>query len=311
MALVTRPLRFYKNDNTKPLANPMRRWFYHYLLGGLVVGAGACAAGGYQLAAWEAAWHPCRGDRMCSAGVLEILMILPFNYVSHAFGRACESTYIPEYFHGALIKAIAWWYGVSLLEERTEEFRTLQDFFVRKWKDGERKVSSTPVVSPSDGVVLSVQEDITDDILLQVKGTTYSVRRLFHAPLEPVVESKKRVAVALHLRTQDYHHVIAPSFFTCKETVYIPGALLPHTPAGYHWIPSVLPLNERVVLLGRWGNDGSDKRPRGVMAIALVGRTLTGRIALHFDQRIVTNFLKPPKLCCTQTVREGTSAWER
>ncbi|CBH14508.1 phosphatidylserine decarboxylase, putative [Trypanosoma equiperdum] len=292
MASLTRQLRFYKNDTTRPFTNPMRRWLYHYLFGGAIIGGAVYVGGRYQLAAWEATRHPEGGTRLCSVGMLEMLMLFPFNYISHICGRISENECLPSSFHRAVIAAIIWWYGMDAPRGKEREYKTLQEFFVRRWEDGERRVATSPVVMPSDGVVLSVQEDVVDDQLLQVKGVTYSVRRLFHSPLGTVAEGNRRIAVALHLRTQDYHHVVTPCLFTCKEVVYIPGALLPHTPAGYHWIPSVLPLNERVVLLGSWTDEHSAS---GNMGLALVGGTLTGRIVLHLDQRIKTNFLAPPE----------------
>lgn len=291
MATFTRRLCFYKNDATRAYTNPMRRWVYHYLFGGLVLGGGAYVAGQYQLAGWEAARHPDSGNRLCSTATLEMLLLLPFNHFSNAFGRLSESLYFSESFHRSLIKAIVWWYDIDLSEGKQQQFSTLQEFFVREWKSEARRVASAPVTAPSDGVVLSVQENVLDEQLVQVKGVTYSIRQLFHRSMGPVAEGYKRVAIAVHLRTQDYHHVIAPCSFNCTDVVYIPGALLPHTAAGYHWIQSVLTLNERVVLSGQIHDD--DKR--GKIGIALVGGTLTGRIALHFDERVKTNFLNPPE----------------
>ncbi|ORC91999.1 putative phosphatidylserine decarboxylase [Trypanosoma theileri] len=321
MTSATRLLRFYKNDVSRSYVNPMRRWVYHYLFGGALLGGGLYVYGQYQYAAWEATRYPERGDRLCSPSMLEMLLLLPLNYLSYAFGCLSESDYLPESFHRFFIGAIVWWYAIDLSEGKKEEFSTLQEFFVREWKQELRPIAPTPVTSPSDGIVLSVQEDIVDDQLVQVKGMTYSIRRLLHRDMSPVENGEKRIAIALHLRTQDYHHVISPCSFNCSEVVYIPGGLLPNTPAGYHWIPSLLPLNERVVLLGRTNNvstsssssssssnsarDGKDSKNSNSnnnnnknntnIGMALVGGTLTGRIMLHFDGRVQTNFLNPPE----------------
>ncbi|KAH9601586.1 Phosphatidylserine decarboxylase-related [Trypanosoma melophagium] len=312
MTSATRLLHFYKNDVSRSYVNPMRRWVYHYLCGGALLGGGLYVYGQYQVAGWEAARYPERGDHLCSPNMLEMLSLLPLNYFSYAFGCLSECEYLPESFHRFFIGAIVWWYGIALSEGTEEEFSTLQEFFVRVWKPELRPLASTPVTSPSDGIVLSVQEDITDDQLVQVKGMTYSIRRLLHRDMSPVEKGEKRIAIALHLRTQDYHHVIAPCSFHCSEVVYIPGGLLPHTPAGYHWIPSILPLNERVVLLGRTNNvstsnnsvsagkssknsNSNNKNKNTNIGMALIGGTLTGRIMLHFDGRVQTNYLNPPE----------------
>ncbi|RNF14570.1 putative phosphatidylserine decarboxylase [Trypanosoma cruzi] len=291
MTTLTRKLHFYKNDVTRGYTNPMRRWVYHYLFAGLAVGGGVCLWGNYQLAAWEALRHPENGNRLCSTATLEFLLLLPLNYASRAFGCLSESGYVSESVHRFFIKAIVWWYNIDITEGKQQQFSTLQEFFVREWKSEARQLASAPMTMPSDGVVLSVQENVQEEQLVQVKGMTYSIRQLFHRSMGPVAEGQKRVAIVVHLRTQDYHHVIAPCAFKCKEVVYIPGALLPNTPAGFHWVPSVLCLNERVVVLGQI-HDGDWC---GKIGIAMVGGTLTGRIALHFDSRIQTNFLNPPE----------------
>ncbi|KEG07833.1 putative phosphatidylserine decarboxylase [Trypanosoma grayi] len=303
MAALTRKLCFYKNDVTRVCSNPMRRWVYHYLFGGAVLGGGAYVWGRYQLAAWEAARHPEKGNWLCSTGMLELMLLLPFNYFSYVFGRFSESAYFAEPFHRLIIKAIVWWYGIDMSEAKQQEFATLQDFFVREWKSDARKLAAAPVLAPSDGIVLSAQDNVVEEQMVQVKGMTYSIRRLLHRDMGPVAEGEKRVAIVVHLRVRDYHHVIAPCSFNCSEVAYIPGSLLPHTPAGYHWIPSLLPLNERVVLLGRADNNRNNETNRSSssssngsnIGLALVGGTLTGRIAIHFDARIQTNFLNPPE----------------
>ncbi|RNC60419.1 phosphatidylserine decarboxylase, partial [Trypanosoma cruzi] len=191
MTTLTRKLHFYKNDVTRGYTNPMRRWVYHYLFAGLAVGGGVCLWGNYQLAAWEALRHPENGNRLCSTATLEFLLLLPLNYASHAFGCLSESGYVSESVHRFLIKAIVWWYNIDITEGKQQQFSTLQEFFVREWKSEARQLASAPMTMPSDGVVLSVQENVQEEQLVQVKGMTYSIRQLFHRSMGPVAEGQK------------------------------------------------------------------------------------------------------------------------
>ncbi|EPY26555.1 phosphatidylserine decarboxylase [Strigomonas culicis] len=182
------------------------------------------------------------------------------------------------------------------------------------WRSEARPVdAAAALVAPCDGVLLAVEDDVTSTSLVQVKGITYSIQSLLRVPPgAPVPPGCKRVALAIHLRVGDFHHVIAPTGFCCRGSVYVPGTLLPATWEGYHYLPGVLALNERLVVHGTvaaqrpTGARGSktDRTPQEgapFIGMALVGSTLSGNLKLCFDDRIRTNFLDPPDYAVHQT----------
>ncbi|KAK7200891.1 phosphatidylserine decarboxylase [Novymonas esmeraldas] len=294
MALVrlTAPLRFYANPRGTRLSNPTRRWFYHY------VGLGAAGALGcywtlrYQLAAWEASQHPEAGDYLCSSDMVDFLRYMPFNLVSNVVGRLAENPSVPAEVHNWLIQAVVRWYGVDMAEStQAADFDTFQSFYTRDWAPAARPVDATAsVVAPCDGQVLAVHADVQSTSVVQVKGFTYGLRSLLQDTPPPLdTSTRRRVAVVLHMRNKDFHHVVAPLSFACEKSIYVPGSLLPTTAAGFHWIPAVLTVNERLVLQGT-----SADKARLPVYMALVGSTLTGRITLHMDKRVRTNYLDPP-----------------
>lgn len=284
---ITRVSRFYKSNQSKPLIHPLRRWVPFYVVGGVVGGLTGYGVIHYFLTKREAArYGDQEGRYMCSTTTVDFLTLLPFNLVSHVLGILCGDAVLPPSVHQYLIRWITWYYGMAIPPGAT--YNTLQEFYARPWGLTERIVSPTAsFVSPCDGEVLSVMENVKGDELLQVKGCSYSVRSLFRLPLpDPPQPHFRRTLIVVKLRVQDYHHVIAPIQFQCEGSVYVPGALFPISQAWYHSIPGVLTLNERVIVHGN--SAGSP------VYLALVGSTLTGNIKLAFDGRVRTNFLDPP-----------------
>ncbi|KPI90747.1 putative Phosphatidylserine decarboxylase [Leptomonas seymouri] len=290
----TPPLRFYKSGKMSRLSNPMRRWLYHYALLGVVGGIGGYLGFCYTRAGWEAVRHPEDGNCLCSSDMVDFLCYLPFNALSSSVGRLAENLSLPTWMHHAAVNFIVSWYRVDMSEsvQQPHDFETFQQFYIRDWTTDARPVNAhAAVVAPCDGVLLSVQPDVRDTMLVQVKGLSYGIRALLQETPPPLdAEKHRRVAAVIHMRNQDFHHVIAPIPFRCEKSIYIPGALLPTTAAGFHWIPSVMSINERLVLCGT----SSDKIKLPVY-MALVGSTLTGRIRLYFDQRVRTNYIDPPE----------------
>lgn len=287
-------LRFYKSGKSSRVSNPMRRWLYHYALVGALGGIGGYLGFRYACAGWEAARRPEDGNCLCSSDMVDVLCYLPFNMVSNGIGCVAESLSIPPWMHRAAAKFIVSWYKVDMTEsvQQLDDIETFQQFYTRDWTAAARPVNdATAVVAPCDGVLLSVLPDIRDTALVQVKGLTYGIRALLQETPPPLnTETHRRVAAVIHMRNKDFHHVIAPLPFHCEKSIYVPGALLPTTAAGFHWIPSVLSINERLVLCGT--SSDNHKLP---VYLALVGSTLTGRIRFYLDQRVRTNYLEPPE----------------
>ncbi|CAJ1012385.1 putative Phosphatidylserine decarboxylase [Leishmania naiffi] len=285
-------LCFHKNHRNVRLSNPTRRWLYNRIFLGGIGAFGCYLALRYQLAAWEARRHPGDGNYLCSSDMVDFLRYMPLNLISNAAGRLVENQSVPARVHNWFVQAAVYWHALDMSESvQKTNFDTFQQFYVRDWTPTARPVdAAASVVAPCDGQVLAVNTDVESTSLVQVKGLTYGMRSLLQDTLPPLnKDTRRRVAVVLHMRNKDFHHVIAPLSFACEKSVYVPGSLLPATAAGYHWIPSVLTINERLVLKGT----SSDKE-RLPVYMALVGSTLTGRITLYMDKRVRTNYLNPP-----------------
>jgi phosphatidylserine decarboxylase len=272
----------------------MRRWLYHYAFLGLIGSFGGYLSFCYARAAWEAARHPEGGNCLCSSDLVDVLCYMPFNTLSNGMGRLAENLSLPTWMHHAAANFVIAWYKVDMTEsvEQLSDLETFQQFYTRDWRRDARPVDATAaVVAPCDGVLLSLYPDVRDTTLVQVKGLSYGIGALLQDTPPPLnTTTHRRVAAIIHMRNKDFHHVISPVPFYCEKSIYVPGALLPTTAAGFHWIPSVLTMNERLVLCG--SSDGKDKSP---VYMALVGSTLTGRIQLHLDERVRTNYLDPPE----------------
>ncbi|KAG5467043.1 hypothetical protein LSCM1_01223 [Leishmania martiniquensis] len=288
----TPPSRFYKSHRIIRLSNPARRWLYHHLLLGGIGAFGCYLTLRYQCAAWEAAKRSEDGNCLCSSDMVDFLRYMPFNYMSNIAGQLAENESVPAWLHNWFVQAFVYWYAMDMSEsEQKSDFDTFQQFYMRDWRPTARPVDAkASVVSPCDGEVLAVHTDVENTSLVQVKGLSYGMHALFQVTPPPLkTETHRRVAVVIHMRNKDFHHVIAPLSFVCEKSVYVPGSLLPTTAAGYHWIPSVLTINERLVLQGT--SSGEAELP---VFMALVGSTLTGRITLYTDKRVRTNYLDPP-----------------
>ncbi|AYU83266.1 phosphatidylserine decarboxylase, putative [Leishmania donovani] len=289
---ITAPLRFYKSNRGIRLSNPSRRWLYNRLFLGGIGAFGCYLTLRYQLAAWEASRNPEDGNCLCSSDMVDFLRYMPFNLFSNVVGRLVENESVPAWVHNWFAQAVVYWYALDMSESlQKTNFETFQQFYVRDWTPKARPVdAAASVVAPCDGQVLAVNTNVESTSLVQVKGLTYGMRSLLQETPPPLgTDTHRRVAVVLHMRNKDFHHVIAPLSFACEKSIYVPGSLLPTTAAGYHWIPAVLTLNERLVLQGR-----SSDKARLPVYMALVGSTLTGRITLYMDKRVRTNYLDPP-----------------
>lgn len=288
MLKLTSRLRFYRTHSAKPFSNPLRRWVPFYFTGGVFgLGAGYGVFKYVQVSKEAQKYGENSGNYLCGPTMVDFLSLLPFNLLSNAAGVVASQEWLPTWVHQQLISWIVYRYAIDLNEAATNSFSTLGEFYVRSWKPEARPISSSSsLISPCDGEVLSVMENVEGGSLVQVKGCSYSMRSLFHCPLPDVPkENMKRVMIVLKLRMKDFHHVIAPCKFMCLGAVYTPGALLPISQTWYHYIPGLLTMNERVVVYG-----AASSAP---VLLALVGSTLTGNIKLVFDSRIRTNSQLP------------------
>jgi len=90
-----------------------------------------------------------------------------------------------------------------------EDFKNFNDFFTRKVKEEKRPMTSNQkkFISPADSKVLAY--DITDDLMLTIKGSTYSLNELVNNEFD-LSEFKNGKCLVFRLCVDDYHHYCYP-----------------------------------------------------------------------------------------------------
>lgn len=196
---------------------------------------------------------------------------IPTRFISRQWGRFTKS---PASRH--LVKPFAKLTGAvtAEAEKPIEQYKTLNEFFTRRLRDGMRTIDPAPnsVTCPADSKV-SAWGVCTDGMLLQVKGRQYTLYEL----LRDLKQSERLGGgqyLTLYLSPPDYHWVHAPCDMKITGIGYMPGELLPVNPPSVEWVPGLYTRNERVMIYA----DG----PTGSLAVVMVGACCVGSIRLTF-----------------------------
>lgn len=90
-----------------------------------------------------------------------------------------------------------------------EDYQNFNDFFTRTIKEEKRPMSHNPkrFISPADSKVLAY--DITEDLMLTIKDSTYSLNELVNNE-EDLSEFKNGKCLVFRLCVEDYHHYCYP-----------------------------------------------------------------------------------------------------
>ena len=105
-----------------------------------------------------------------------------------------------------------------------EDYQNFNDFFTRKIKEEKRPMTKNPkrFISPADSKVLAY--DITEDLMLTIKGSTYSLNELVNNE-EDLSEFKNGKCLVFRLSVDDYHHYCYPDSGKLLKYNFIPGKL--------------------------------------------------------------------------------------
>ncbi|HKG94248.1 MAG TPA: archaetidylserine decarboxylase, partial [Gemmatimonadaceae bacterium] len=160
-------------------------------------------------------------------------------------------------------------------ERPLQEYRTINELFVRRLKPGLRSwpAGDTVVASPVDGVV-GQSGVIADGRLIQAKGRHYSAGAL----LDDDAEGARYQAghfVTIYLSPRHYHRIHTPLPGEIRAARHVPGALLPVNEAAVLHVESLFATNERLITYV----DGA----LGRVAVVAVGAYNVGRISAVFD----------------------------
>ncbi len=179
-------------------------------------------------------------------------------------------------------KTYAKFYKIDMSEFDPEdpcEYKTLNDFFIRRKKFIEFYEEDDIFVSPSDSLVIA-EGDIKDNYVYQIKGKKYKLSELI--PYETKLEDG--YFVNLYLSPHDYHRYHVPVDMEIVKATYIPGTLRPVKP-GVLEKELVFPKNKRIVLRCK------DKKERYFYFVA-VGAMIVGKIIMNFDERLQKDYDK-------------------
>ena len=205
----------------------------------------------------------------------QALRILPRKGISASMGRLASLRAGP--LARAAIASFIRAYDVDLSEAIVPRggYRSFDEFFTRKLKDGARPVDPDldAIISPADGRI----EDfgpVDENASFLVKGQEYSAPELLGS------ERAKRYAggnyFIVYLSPRDYHRVHAPVGGPVERLTYVPGTLYPVNRIGLEHVPRLFARNERMVI------EQASAEFDSVTTI-MVGAIVVGRISLTFD----------------------------
>ncbi len=134
---------------------------------------------------------------------------------------------------------------MSLCEKKAEEFKSFNDFFIRKLKPEARVFAENPelLLCPGDGR-LKAWMDIDVDRLVQVKGSSYSLKELI-GDEELTSAYKGGICLLLRLAPVDYHRFHFIDGGVCGESRQINGSYYSVNPIALEKVVSVFCRNKR------------------------------------------------------------------
>jgi phosphatidylserine decarboxylase len=210
------------------------------------------------------------------AAYINLLRWVPKGTFSSLVG-ACARQTLPKRVRKPVYLTFARRAGADLSEVELpiEEYRSLDEFFVRRLRDGARPITSAPdvVVSPCDGTI-SEYGVARAGRLIQAKGHDYRL-----ASLLPDADAISRFTdgtyLTIYLAPRDYHRVHFCAEGSVNGFQHIPGALFPVNAAAVKHVSGLFALNERLVTY--------HDSPFGEIATVMVAATGVGHMTVSYD----------------------------
>jgi phosphatidylserine decarboxylase len=210
----------------------------------------------------------------------------------HVYSRALgiiSRIQVPRQVREPVFRALASKFRMDLSEADLPlaDYASFSDLFVRRLRDGARKVDDQPytMISPVDGCISQLGA-IEADQLIQAKGLLYSLPELLRdQALADVL--KGGLFFTLYLRPKDYHRIHVPLTTRVLAVQQVAGSLFPVQPWAVRRIPGLFVRNERVVL--------QLDTVAGPAALVCVGASGVGSISTVFGAiRGTMRFRSPP-----------------
>ncbi len=208
--------------------------------------------------------------------------MLPHSITSRLVGKLADSKNkkVKNYLINLAIKK----FKINVSEaaiENLDEYKSFNEFFIRKLKDGVRPLdkNNKSITSPADGI-LSEFGDITDKTLIQAKGKTFSLKSL----IADSSDTDFTKFATVYLSPRDYHRVHMPIDGKLTKMVYIPGKLFSVNQTTTRKIDSIFAKNERLVCY-------FDSKV-GEVAVIFVGALLVAGIETVWHGKVAPNYYK-------------------
>jgi phosphatidylserine decarboxylase len=148
-----------------------------------------------------------------------------------------------------LIPWFAKTYGIRLedAEKHCQDYRSLNDFFTRRLKEGLRPMDNgiEILASPVDASITGMGL-IQAGQLLNIKGQNYTLEQLLNQSPR-MVNYTEGFYYVLYLSPTDYHRIHTPISGKIIEKEHIPGKVYPVNEFGLRYMRTVLSRNERLV----------------------------------------------------------------
>jgi phosphatidylserine decarboxylase len=210
--------------------------------------------------------------------MLTLLRRLPQAGLSRGFGRVADVP-IPRPLRERVLGVFATTLGIDLneAEKPLAEYRTINDFFVRRLKPNVRSWPATDstAASPVDGIVGQLGS-IGNGELVQAKGRRYTAAELLDDSVQ-AERYKSGVFITLYLSPRHYHRIHTPTPGEIVLARHVPGMLLPVNGPAVQHVDRLFVRNERLICYV----DG----PLGRIAVVAIGAYNVGRISAAFDEQ--------------------------
>lgn len=214
--------------------------------------------------------------------MVAFLKALPLRALSAAWGEVNDIE-LPVWARAPVYKFWTWAFDCKLDEMRDplESYPNLGQFFIRHLKPGMRPIADSELVSPVDGRISVFGELKDGDRLEQIKGMSYSLKRLLKEDPKLQDPNSKVHYCVLYLAPGDYHRIHSPTDAVFTTRRHFPGEMLSVAPAVLKIIPNLFTLNERVVLSGSWTH--------GFFSMVPVAAYNVGNIKLEIEPDFTSN----------------------